>query len=517
MGRRRRVHRRRKPVERRGAEQLGPRPQESSLRNSRRHSTASACSPSWRCTTSSIRTSAWAPRPRRSPRTGRRTCCPPIRTARTISATTSTASTRTSSTSDSTRSSAAAGPSITRFIRTATATGGTPAKIRTGPTPNGTPYGATMFPEHLLTNDYRSWGDTLNLQDDFSFGDLKTGGWIDRQFNVRGLANTDETLNDAFVESVPGSVVSAYYGGRLLNQELMTLQGYVQFDWIAGFGSHPVTGRALRFLRARRRRDRQRQDRQSADYDNTFDSTLPSLLAHYMITRSLVGLCAGREGLSRAQRELLQLRGAGLDGLEPAADLELSGRVELAEQTGCPSRPTCTSSTSTTRSARRQSAARRSSTTSGARHTRAVEAEGTYYVGSGFSVYANGSVNSAKDNATGHWVPFAPDFTAALGAIYNLHGWYGSLIDKWVGRTYDDAGQTIPDRLVCHPERSARLQVRERARLAPRRVGQARLRQSAQQHEYRHVRRVPPPAARRSFRAACPSTGRFRGAASSRQ
>lgn len=73
-----------------------------------------------------------------------------------------------------------------------------------------------------------------------------------------------------------------------------------------------------------------------------------------------------------------------------------------------------------------------------------VEAEGTYYVGSGFSVYANGSVNSAKDKTTGDWVPFAPNFTASLGAIYNLHGWYASLIDKWVGRTYDGGGQTIP-------------------------------------------------------------------------
>ena len=73
-----------------------------------------------------------------------------------------------------------------------------------GPTPNGTPYGADDVPGTLLTNNYRSWGDTLNLEDDFSFGDLKSGGWVDRQSNLRGLANTDETLNDAFVESVPG-------------------------------------------------------------------------------------------------------------------------------------------------------------------------------------------------------------------------------------------------------------------------------------------------------------------------
>ena len=138
-------------------------------------------------------------------RTGRRTCCPPIRTARTISATTSTASTRTSSTSDST-SQLGGGWTLNNKVYTYGYWHmGHAGEDPNGPTPNGTPYGADDVPGTLLTNDYRSWGDTLNLQDDFSFGDLKTGAWIDRQSNLRGLANTDETLNDAFVESVPGS------------------------------------------------------------------------------------------------------------------------------------------------------------------------------------------------------------------------------------------------------------------------------------------------------------------------
>jgi iron complex outermembrane receptor protein len=74
-----------------------------------------------------------------------------------------------------------------------------------------------------------------------------------------------------------------------------------------------------------------------------------------------------------------------------------------------------------------------------------VEAEGTYYVGGGLSVYANGSLNRAtyKTNAGvpsfdvaslgafgGNGVPKA---TASLGAVFNHSGWFASIGDKYVG------------------------------------------------------------------------------------
>jgi len=74
-----------------------------------------------------------------------------------------------------------------------------------------------------------------------------------------------------------------------------------------------------------------------------------------------------------------------------------------------------------------------------------VEAEGTYYVGGGLGVYANGSLNRAtyKTNAGvpsfdvaslgafgGNGVPKA---TASLGAVFNHSGWFASIGDKYVG------------------------------------------------------------------------------------
>jgi hypothetical protein len=68
-----------------------------------------------------------------------------------------------------------------------------------------------------------------------------------------------------------------------------------------------------------------------------------------------------------------------------------------------------------------------------------IEAEGTAYVGMGFSVYANGSLNSAKDKGSdvqnpGLSINNAPKSTAALGIIYNRNGWYASLAQLYGGR-----------------------------------------------------------------------------------
>ena len=71
-----------------------------------------------------------------------------------------------------------------------------------------------------------------------------------------------------------------------------------------------------------------------------------------------------------------------------------------------------------------------------------IEAEATYAIGDGFSLYANGSLNSAKDHQTHQWIQNAPETTGALGAIYNQDGLYASLMGKWVGSRFGATGQT---------------------------------------------------------------------------
>jgi iron complex outermembrane receptor protein len=74
-----------------------------------------------------------------------------------------------------------------------------------------------------------------------------------------------------------------------------------------------------------------------------------------------------------------------------------------------------------------------------------IEGEATYYVGGGFSVYGNGSINSAKDKTNGLWLPNAPDRTFAAGLIYNQGGYYASLIAKHVGQRFGTGSDPSTD------------------------------------------------------------------------
>jgi iron complex outermembrane receptor protein len=74
-----------------------------------------------------------------------------------------------------------------------------------------------------------------------------------------------------------------------------------------------------------------------------------------------------------------------------------------------------------------------------------LEVEGTYYVGGGLSVYANGSINRATFKTDAGVPSFnvaslgafgangVPNSTGALGAVYNHSGWFASVAEKYVG------------------------------------------------------------------------------------
>jgi iron complex outermembrane receptor protein len=74
-----------------------------------------------------------------------------------------------------------------------------------------------------------------------------------------------------------------------------------------------------------------------------------------------------------------------------------------------------------------------------------LEVEGTYYVGGGLSVYANGSLNRAVFKTDAGVPEFnvaslgafgangVPNSTGSIGAVFNRAGWFASIADKYVG------------------------------------------------------------------------------------
>jgi len=315
-----------------------------------------------------------------------------------------------------------------------------------GETPNGTSYGANNVPGQLLVNNYRSWGDMLKLRDDLAFGDIQTGVWVDRQTNQRSQSQVDFTLGGALnpAGTPPGSLIPGV--NRLLNQTLTTIQPFVQADWnvLPGLTLSP----GVRYDHFERSVDSQVnvQTGGAQSYSNTYSATLPSLLVHYDLSPNWAAYAQAAKGFLAPNENFFNYANPSATSVSPQQSwnyqmgtswqtkgLSLSADVYYIDFANLIGSETIGGNTVFFNQ--------------GGVIYKGVEAEVTDYLGMGVSLYANGSINSAKDKGSdltnpGLWVPNAPKATAAVGAIYNRDGWYASLLDKWVGSRYGDVGQT---------------------------------------------------------------------------
>lgn len=321
-----------------------------------------------------------------------------------------------------------------------------------GETPNGTTFGANDVPGNILINNYRSWGDTLKVKDDLAFGALSTGIWLDRQYNLRQLTDVDFTLGGALTPYFnPGT------GGfeRELHQVLTTVQPFVQFDWKALPGL--IVSPGVRYDHFERSVDAQVDVKSgyAESYSNTYTATLPSLLAHYDIAKDWAAYAQAAKGFLAPNENFFDYNKNSPSAISPAST-NLSPQQSWNYQVGTSYQTQPLSLSADVYYINFANLI--GSTTTGNEVLyfnqggviyKGIEAEGTAYVGMGLSVYANGSLNSAKDKNSdvqnpGLWISNAPKSTAALGVIYNRGGWYASLMDKYVGSRYGDVGQAIP-------------------------------------------------------------------------
>jgi iron complex outermembrane receptor protein len=368
-----------------------------------------------------------------------------------------------------------------------------------GETPNGTYWGANDVPGQLLTNNYRSWGDTFNAKYSLFFGDLKAGIWADRQSNERALPEVDETLGESLnpnganwitnggasnyltdgginppcpasaepatagstiAQPTAAELLGAYScnGGRLLSQKLITVQPYFMMDWnvLPGLTVSP----GVRYDHFEREVNAivDVKDASPESYDNTYSAILPSLLVHSAITNNWAAYAQAAKGFMAPNENYFNrgtTRTPGSTNLEPQETWSYQAGTTWQDQ-----RFSASGDVYYIHFGNEILSEKFGPDTvffnAGGTNYKGVEANGTYYVGMGLSLYANGSVNRAKvienaetscatGNCTGGlWVPNAPNATLAYGVIYNQYGIYASLLDKRVGHTYGDVGETQP-------------------------------------------------------------------------
>lgn len=299
-----------------------------------------------------------------------------------------------------------------------------------------------------LENDYRSFGTIDRVQRDFDFGDIQLGIWFDHQKNVRSLADVNLAANNA---PDPFSLVSPSGNSpgieRLIHQWLDTVSPFVQADVkpIEGLTISPGL-KYVSFTRNISADDNQASGSSTGgplQYNKTFDQVLPSVEVLYKVTPQWSAYAQAANGFL-APNENTTYRSSAPQGDPLAPQSTWNYQFGTSYQNG----PISVSADAYY--INWQNFVKHTSvngqtifTNGGGAHIQGLEAEATYVVGWGASIYANATVNSAKFTSNAgnaqSAISDSPKETAALGILYDHSGLTGSLLGKFVGSRYGDA------------------------------------------------------------------------------
>jgi iron complex outermembrane recepter protein len=297
-------------------------------------------------------------------------------------------------------------------------------------------------PGQVLQNSYRSWGTITRLTKDFDFGDVKAGVWYDNQFDARHLTEVDISNNllpnlDPLTGASFGPGGTQFGIDRQLTQTLHSAQAYLQLDWkpIDGLTLSPGLRYSL-FVRSVNAAVNVKTGLQQ-NYDQTFGSLLPSIEAHYAIEQNWTAYAQVARGFLAPNENFFNQATPGGGGFSPETtwnyqagtslqkdDLLVSGDIYYIDFRNFIQLKHIGGNTVPVNL--------------GGVIYKGLEGEATYMLGDGFSIYGNGSINSAKQNGGGGWLSNAPETTWALAGIYSSDDLYASILGKFVGARIGD-------------------------------------------------------------------------------
>ena len=308
-----------------------------------------------------------------------------------------------------------------------------------GETTNGTVYSPTDVPGQDMRNSYTSWGDIFRISKEIGPGEIRTGFWYDYQTNLRWQNEVDDTLNFA-----PNGVPASAAVDRYMTDTLKTFQPFVEYNWnitdtawLTGGVKYADFERDINAIV-------NQKTGEPLDYSKDWNKLLPSLAAHWQFTSDWTAYAQWAKGFLAPNLNTFYT-------VNPLSSSDLKPEQTVNRQIGTTwndDRLTLSADVysidfNNLISSRNIGGVTNFFNEGGAIY-RGFETEGTYVLGSGFSVYGNGSLNRSTDKTTNDWVPDAPHKTAALGLIYREGPFYASLIDKFVGHTFGDTGNSQP-------------------------------------------------------------------------
>lgn len=307
-----------------------------------------------------------------------------------------------------------------------------------GETPNGTFYSATDVPGQHMRNTNRSWGDIFRLGKELGPGELRTGLWYDHQDDIRWLYEFDVTNQQLNPVIAPGAPTLAEASAdRRMYDTLITIQPFIEYQWNITDNAYFIGGVKYNNFERDLNAPINQKTETPLVYSKNWNATLPSASFHYAFSSNWTAYAQWAKGYLAPNLNLLYVPNPAVS--DSAVAPEKTTNIQLGT-TWTNDRLTVSGDVYKINFNNFVQSHKVGGVTEfyngGGVHYKGVELEGTYLLGAGFSVYANGSLNRAMQTSDGAWNANTPHKTAALGFTYSDGPVYASLVDKFVGKTY---------------------------------------------------------------------------------
>ncbi|MCX6944983.1 MAG: TonB-dependent receptor [Opitutales bacterium] len=327
-------------------------------------------------------------------------------------------------------------------------------------------------------NEYRTYGDSFLLAHEDATGTFKAGLWYDATTNHRhtygvnydttGAEAIDLTATALYKAAAPGGNPATLPGAAGYNYKYLlvdkntTFQPFAEYEWRITPDFDLNAGlKHMKFTRDFNATVNQTAGRQALVASRTDTKTTPSLTAHDLINKDWAVYAEVAEGFqSLSEANSFYVDNANLSRINVQPQLSTNyqaGTVYKHDRFNAD----CDVYYVDFKHYAYNGPADVSGDPSyygvaGGAYYSGVEAQATYFVGRGVSLYANGSVNRATFKGSKLDVPTVPETTGAIGLIYDHDGFFGSFVEKYVGcwTVYDTI--TNPDLLGGGASRQSR-------------------------------------------------------------
>ena len=302
----------------------------------------------------------------------------------------------------------------------------------------------TQMGGYYKVNKYRSVGDTLQVTRSDEYGDLRFGGWFEYTHNDRSSMAINYA-DGGMLDYKKGKQASSAYKYQM-EDRLRTTQLYLEYAWHITDRLTVTPGiKAIIF-----NRDIDAPINQTTKiplyYQQTWRKRLGYLAGNYRLTDSWSLYAQAAQGFLGPNLNQFYVTDPAQNQARPSQTMNYqfgtvykSGRFNADADVYWINYRNYVFSTTLPGSTDALYYVAKGA------YIKGLEAEATYYLGSGVGLFVNGSLQSARFKKSDLRLPNIPDRTAAFGVNYQHEGWFASVYDKYVGPQWAYNSSFNPD------------------------------------------------------------------------